>query len=83
VEGAAACAIASNTPFEPLLIKDIAGRKAKQVDAPLRQPRVALRVMNRLFGIVMRRSIDLHRQAGRRTKEIDDVRSDRMLAPET
>jgi hypothetical protein len=79
VEGAAACSIATKT----LILQYINCREADRLDTAPGEPLFFASIVQDLCLPVVGHPIDLHGETCRRTVEIENIRTNRMLAPET
>ena len=60
---------------------ELLNSEPNNVDPLLLEPTVATLVSKSLIVLVMNRPVDLHAKPSRRTIEIENVRTNRMLAP--
>jgi len=70
---------AKQNPFQPFVAQHVTGADATDRDAALCKPCLTTLVVPRRRGSIVYEPVHLDCQTGRRTIEIEDVRSDRVL----
>ena len=74
---------ANKNPFQSLIPQHVAGADAQDHYPPSRKPCLAMLIVARPRSGVVRESIHLNCQSGRRTIKIENIGSDRVLPAKT
>ena len=69
--------------LQRLVPQHVCRRDTKNSYSAVCQPTITLLIVPRLLFVVVRQTIDLNRKPHRRTIEIEDVRANRVLPPES